>query len=281
MASAAAMSVRLVSLIDRLQSFFSAICMIKRAGRFGSTAMFLPLRSQTDLIDRSAAQPSPPVERSIVPMILPLVLLGPAQALILADRAQVAVDVATLHGGDAVGHVVVQDLLDGDALVLEVAQLVGEMDRAEADPHRVHAGDLVGLADGGPCRARGHSREQCRCEQQQASRPGRGVDVIGMRCCPILVASGRFRVCPGGGPSNALVEDVAQEVEQDLGREDRGNPRRIVGRRHLDEIDAHDLAAPGNALQELHDFHRGSRHGWACPFRARSRGRTPSMSIVT
>ena len=167
------MSVRLVSLIDRLHSFFSAICMIRRAGRFGSTAMVLPLRSQTDLIDPSAAQPSPPVERSIVPMMMPCVSLRPAEALILADGAQVAVDVAALHGGDAVRHVVVEDLLDGDALVLEVAELVGEMDRAEADPDRVHAGDLVGLADRGPCRARGHGARTVQL-RAAAAPAGRG-----------------------------------------------------------------------------------------------------------
>ena len=43
-------------------------------------------------------------------------LLAAAEALILADGAEVAVDVAALHGGDGVRHVVVEDLLDGDAL---------------------------------------------------------------------------------------------------------------------------------------------------------------------
>jgi hypothetical protein len=74
-ASAAAMSVRLVSRIDRSHSRRSASCRIRRAGRFGSTAMFLPLRSHTDWIEPSAAQPSPPVETSIVPMMMPWVSL--------------------------------------------------------------------------------------------------------------------------------------------------------------------------------------------------------------
>ena len=50
------------------------------------------------------------------------------------------------------------------------------------------------------------------------------------------------------------MEDVAQEVEQDLGREDRGDSGRIIGRRHFHQIDADDVAAPGNALQQLHDL---------------------------
>ena len=76
-------------------------------------------------------------------------VLAPAEALVLAHRAQVTVDVAALHRGYRVRHVVVQDLDDRDALVREIAELVGQMHRAEADPHRVGAGDGVRLAHRG------------------------------------------------------------------------------------------------------------------------------------
>ena len=48
-------------------------------------------------------------------MMMPWVLFAAAEPLEFADGAQVAVDVAALHGGDAVRHVVVQDLVDRHA----------------------------------------------------------------------------------------------------------------------------------------------------------------------
>src|SRR6266478_6154894 len=57
----------------------------------------------------------------------------------------------------------------------------------------------------------------------------------------------------GGSPALrvSVVDDEPEEVEQELGREEGGDAGRVVGRRHLDEVDADDAVARGHALQEL------------------------------
>jgi hypothetical protein len=79
------------------------------------------------------------------------------------------------HCGQRIGHVVVEDLVDGDALLLEIAELVGEMHRPEADPDRIGAGHDVGLADRRLRVARrGESRNQQHGERQPLQRGQHG-----------------------------------------------------------------------------------------------------------
>ena len=98
----------------------------------------------------------------------PLGVLAPAEALVLADGAQITVDVAALHGREGVGHVVIQDLFDGDAFLREIAELVREVHRPEAHPHRIGAGDGVRVAHGSRgVLGRSDRQDQRRCEEQR------------------------------------------------------------------------------------------------------------------
>ena len=95
-------------------------------------------------------------------------VLAPPEALVFADGAQITVDVAALHGREGVGHVVIQDLFDGDAFLREIAELVREVHRPEAHPHRIGAGDGVRVAHGSRgVLGRSDRQDQRRCEEQR------------------------------------------------------------------------------------------------------------------
>src|SRR5262249_15699267 len=64
--------------------------------------------------------------------------------LMLADRAHVALDIAALERRQHVTAVVVERLVDREPLLLEVAELVGEVDRRETGPERIGAVDRGG-----------------------------------------------------------------------------------------------------------------------------------------
>ena len=117
--------------------------------------------------------------------------------------------------------------------ILEVAELVREVHRSEADPDRIHAGDLVGLADRRPRVAHErHSQDECP-HSKQGSRQTRLAE------CPYLSPSrnrsrlqSRLRNLAKVRPVCAalialalpLVEDVTEEVQKHLRREERGDP---------------------------------------------------------
>ena len=112
----------------------------------GSTATVLPFMSATDLIvlvddDAVAAErlvDGADDDAGRVRVARP--------ALVLADRPHVDLDVAARHRRQHVGAVVVEVHGDGDALVLEVAEVVGDEDRREARPGRAEDADgVVGL----------------------------------------------------------------------------------------------------------------------------------------
>ena len=173
------MSERLVSRIDRLHSTPQRLLQqqARRQVRLDRDGLALEVAHRLDgAIRRPTVAAGGYVDRADDDALR---VLAPAEALVLADGAQVAVDVAALHGRDRVRHVVVQDLDDRDPLVREIAELVGQMHRSEADPHRVGAGHGVRLAHGGmgvrrPDAGADQGRYEPKCERQLLARARHG-----------------------------------------------------------------------------------------------------------
>ena len=67
-------------------------------------------------------------------------------ALVLADSAHVHIDVAAGHGGHDVGAVILELEVDIEAGGLEIAEVLGDEDRREAEPGGCEDADGVGGA---------------------------------------------------------------------------------------------------------------------------------------
>ena len=85
-------------------------------------------------------------------------------ALMLADGAHVALDVAALERRQHVDAVVVERLVDGQPLLAEVAELIGQIHRCEPRPERIGAVDgIVGRRRMAPTK----DRQSERCGKHQ------------------------------------------------------------------------------------------------------------------